>query len=350
MIVKSREDGRLLTPEEISQKRRVVVRLRERGMSNEEVAEIVGLAKQTTSQYYSRWKKEGDAFFKVKSAGRPKGRRTKLSEEEQVHIVGMLIEKDPRQLQFPFALWTREAVQRLIEHETGKRLPISTVGEYLRHWQFTAKKPIKRAYERKDVQVKKWLEEEYPVIKKRAKAEDAEIWWGDETACVSLPTNLKGYAPKGTHYKPVLNHPARRFKINMVSAVTNTGKTMFALYKQNVDAKVFIDFLEKVVDSSPQKKVFLIVDNLRVHHAKIVTKWVEEHKEKIALYFLPPYSPEHNPDEYLNQDFKRNANKNRVPRNIKELEENTQTFMESLQKTPERVAGYFRHPKVAYAA
>jgi len=347
--IPNRIDGRSLTPRELSNVRKNVVRLRKQGLSNLEVSAIVGLPPQTTSSYYSQWKKEGDAFFKVKSAGRPKGTRRKLSKEEEAHIVGLLIDKNPRQLQFPFALWTREAVQVLIERELGKKLPLSTVGEYLKHWQFTAKKPIKRAYERKDEKIKTWLKEEYPAIKEKAKKEAAEIWWADETACVSLPSYLRGYAPKGTHFKPVLEHPAKKFKINMISAVTSSGKSMFALYDKNINAERFIDFLERVIESSP-KKVYLIVDNLRVHHAKTVREWVDKRSDRIALFFLPPYAPDHNPDEYLNQDLKRNANKDRIPKNIEELEENTRVFMETLQKNPERVAGYFKHPSVCYAA
>lgn len=347
--ISNRIDGRSLTPRELSNLRKTVVRLREEGRRNLEVSRIVGLPPQTTSTYYSRWKKEGDDFFKVKSAGRPQGTRRKLSKEEEARIVGLLIDKNPRQLQFPFALWTREAVQVLIERELGKKLPISTVGEYLKHWQFTAKKPIKRAYERKDEKIKVWLKEEYPAIKKEAKKEEAKIWWADETACVSLPSYLRGYAPKGSHFKPVLEHPARKFKVNMISAVTSSGKSMFALYEENINAQRFIDFLERVIESST-KKIFLIVDNLKVHHAKIVQEWTENHKDQIELFFLPPYAPEHNPDEYLNQDFKRNANKDKIPRNVEELKENTRIFMEALQKNPERVAGYFKHSLVKYAA
>src|SRR5574344_3036490 len=177
-------------------------------------------------------------------------------------------------------------------------------------WQFTSKKPIKRAYERKDSATKAWLEEIYPKIKKEAKKDNADIWWCDETACQNLANNLKGYAPIGTYNKPVLEHTAKKFKINMISAITNTGKSMFSLYDESIKIDSFIEFCKKVIDSNNGKKVFLIVDNLRVHHAKLVIAWEEENKDKIKLFYLPAYSPDYNPDEYLNQDYKQSANKN----------------------------------------
>ncbi len=344
-----RIDARKLSPKELVRLRKMVVRLREKKIPNKEVAELTGLPSQTTSEYYNRYKKEGDAFFVLKEAGRPKKSGQRLSDEEQHRIIRLLIDKNPQQLQFKFALWTREAVRQLIKQEFDKDLPISTVGDYLKKWRFTSKKPIKRAYERKDEKTKQWLDETYPKIKKEAKEDNADIWWADETSCVSLPTNLKGYAPIGSKNKPVLTHPAKKFRINMISAITNTGKSMFALYDESINVDRFIDFMQRVIDSS-EKKVYLIVDNLRVHHAKLVKAWIGEHGDKIAIFYLPPYSPEFNPDEYLNQDYKRNANKEKIPLNQKELKENTLVHMNALQNDPEKVANFFKHPSVAYAA
>ena len=330
--------------------RKRVIALREKGQSNKEIAAMLNLDPTTTSKWYSHYKKNWDQALKPKKVGRPKESGKKLTKEQESRLVGLLIEKNPRQLQFKFALWTREAVRQLIEQETGLSLPLSTVGYYLQRWQFTAKKPIKRAYERNDAKVKQWLEEEYPKIKKQAKADQADIWWADETACVSLPSYIRGYAPKGSHYKPVLTHPARKFKINMISAITNTGKTMFALYEESINVDRFLDFLQRVIDSSNNRKIYMIVDNLRVHHARLVKQWLEENKEKIVLFYLPPYSPEYNPDEYLNQDFKRNVNKENIPHTPAQLKKNTLNYMESIVKDKEKVMNFFKHPSIAYAA
>ncbi len=343
-------DGRKLDKKTLQYLRNRAIKLREDGISNNDTAKILGVNKETTSKWYSAYKRDGDKAIKVKKTGRPKNVGKKLSDEQERRIIKKLIDTTPKQLKFKFALWTREAVQTLIKYEIDIDMPISTVGYYLARWQFTSKKPIKRAYERKDSATKAWLEEEYPKIQKEAKKDNADIWWCDETACQNLANNLKGYAPIGTHNKPVLEHSANRFKINMISAITNTGKSMFSLYDESIKIDSFIEFCQKVIDSNDGKKVYLIVDNLRVHHAKVVKAWEEENKDKIKLFYLPPYSPEFNPDEYLNQDYKQSANKYELPTTQKQLRTNTEKYMLSLQQNPQKVANFFKHPKVQYAS
>ena len=345
-----KNDARKVDSKTLQYLRDRAIKLRESGVSNIETSSILGLSKITTSRWYSKYKKDGQKALKVQKTGRPKKSGKRLSDEQESRIIRMLIDTTPEQLKFKFALWTREAVKQLILRELDVDMPISTVGDYLAKWQFTSKKPIKRAYERKDSATKAWLEEIYPKIKKEAKKDNADIWWADETACQNLANNLKGYAPIGTHNKPILEHSAKRFKINMISAITNTGKSMFSLYDESIKINSFIEFCKKVIDSNNGKKVFLIVDNLRVHHAKLVKVWEEENKDKIKLFYLPAYSPDYNPDEYLNQDYKQSANKYELPTTQKELRNNTEKYMLSLQQNPQKVANFFKHPKVQYAS
>ena len=312
-------DARKLSTDAQKEKRILAMRLRDKGMKNSEVAQIVGVNPGTVSIWRSRYLKDGKRGIEIGQRGRKIGDKKRLTSDQEKKIITKLIDTTPQQLKFKFALWTREAVQTLIKYEIGEELPISTVGDYLAKWQFTSKKPIKRAYERKNSATKAWLEEIYPKIKKEAKKDNADIWWCDETACQNLANNLKGYAPIGTYNKPVLEHTAKKFKINMISAITNTGKSMFSLYDESIKIDSFIEFCKKVIDSNNGKKVFLIVDNLRVHHAKLVKVWEEENKDKIKLFYLPAYSPDYNPDEYLNQDYKQSANKYELPTTQKEL-------------------------------
>ncbi len=342
-----KRDARTLKIAAQQELRNQVVRMRRIGMKNPDIAVLVGLSPATTSGIWSKYKKGGMEAITIQKRGRRVGEKKRLSATQEAQIIKRLIDTTPKQLKFKFVLWTREAVQQLIKHDYAIDMPISTVGKYLQRWEFTSQVPIKRAYERSDAKVTAWLKEEYPKIHKQAQEEDAEIQWGDETACVSLPSVIKGYAPKGK--TPVMEHTAKRFKINMISTITNRGKLRFMVYEQNMDADLFVTFLERLIQSS-DKKIFLILDNLRVHHSKIVKYWVEEHQKQIALFYLPAYSPDLNPDEYLNNDFKRNVNAKHIPINKKELTKNTEDFMSILSNDSQRVANYFKHEKITYAA
>jgi hypothetical protein len=121
------------------------------------------------------------------------------------------------------------------------------------------------------------------------------------------------------------------------------------IYKKTMNAQLFIKFLERLIKDAG-RKIYLILDNLRVHHSKIVKSWVEEHKDKIELFFLPSYSPELNPDEYLNCDLKAGVHSGVPARTKGKLTSKTLSHLRMLQKKPGRVAKYFKHPKIAYAA
>jgi len=342
-----KRDARTLKIAAQQELRNQVVRMRKKGIKNPDIAVLVGLSSTTTSGIWSKYKKGGMKAITIQKRGRRIGEKKNLTKEQEAKLIQRLIDTTPKQLKFKFVLWTREAVKQLIKHDFDIDMPISTVGKYLQRWEFTSQVPIKRAYERNNSKVVAWLEEDYPKIQKQAQEEDAEIQWADETACVSLPSIIKGYAPKGK--TPVMEHTAKRFKINMISSITNRGKLRFMVYEQNMDADLFVTFLERLIESS-DKKIFLILDNLRVHHSKIVKTWVEEHQKQIALFYLPAYSPDLNPDEYLNNDFKRNVNAKHIPINKKELAVNTENFMSMLSDNPTRVANYFKHEKIAYAS
>lgn len=342
-----KRDARTLKVEAQQELRNQIVRMKKLGMLAKDISKTTESSIEHISRIWNMYKKGGKKAITLKTRGRKDGAKRDLTPEQEIDLVKRLIDTTPQQLKFKYVLWTRESVQKLIKHDCKIDMPISTVGKYLQRWEFTSQVPIKRAYERSDTKVQAWLEEEYPKIEKQAKEEKAEIQWADETACVSLPSVIKGYAPKGK--TPVMEHTAKRFKINMISSITNRGKLRFMVYEQNMDADLFVSFLERLIENS-DKKIFLILDNLRVHHAKIVKAWVEEHHTQIALFYLPAYSPDLNPDEYLNNDFKRNVNKENIPINKKELAQNTETFMNMLESNPQRIANYFKHEKIKYAS
>ena len=336
-------DARKLALEVLEEKRRLAHRLRKRGMTRAEIGEVVGVHADTIG----RWLKLDKHQLGYDKPGRKQGSGRRLDAEQEQCIKGLLIDKTPDQLKMPYALWTRESVAELVRIRYGIDLPIRTVGDYLKRWDMTPQKPQKRAYEQRAPEVKAWLEEEYPAIQAQAKAEDAEIYWGDETGLRNDCQHERGYAPKGK--TPVIRLNAKRESINMILAVTNQGKVRFRIFDGTMNADLLIDFMMRLVNDA-KRKVILILDNLRVHHAKVVKEWLEQHKEMIEVFYLPAYSPELNPDEYLNCDLKAGVHSGQPARSKKQLKEKTSTHMRMLQRNPARVRKYFNHEKIRYAA
>ncbi len=258
----------------------------------------------------------------------------------------MICDKMPDQMKLPFALWTRRAIQALIKEQFDIDLPTRTINHYLKRWGFTPQRPIKRAYEQNPKKVQEWLEVSWPTIKERAQNEDAEIHWGDETGVSNDCNYGRSYAPKGK--TPVVRRNAKRFTTSMISSITSQGKARFMCYQGAMNSQIFLRFLKRLVKDSP-KKIFLIVDNLPVHHSKPVKAWVADHSQEIELFYLPSYSPEQNPDEYLNRDLKQSIASKPPARNKNQLKKQITSHMKSIQKLPERVKSYFKNPNVAHA-
>ena len=340
-------DARKLSPEVQEEKRKQAIRLRNRGKSYKKIAELVEVHFETVGKWIRAYNHDGIKAIKSKPRGKQTGSSRKLTTEQEKMIQQMIVDKTPDQLKMVYALWNRKAVMELIEDKTGVKLAIRTVGNYLANWGFTPQKPLKKAYEQSPAKVQKWLEEEYPVIKARAKQEDAEIYWGDETGMRSDCQHGRGYAPKGK--TPIIHLSAKRTSTNMISAITNQGKVRFQIYDGKMNANQLIEFMKRLIKDA-KRKVFLILDNLRVHHAKLVKAWLSKHGETIEVFYLPAYSPELNPDEYLNCDLKAGVHSKYPARSKKQLKAKVLSHMRMLQKQPERVKKYFRHPKIAYAA
>ncbi|ABM39020.1 ISXo7 transposase [Polaromonas naphthalenivorans CJ2] len=280
--------------------------------------------------------------------GRTQGLGRTLSQAQEDSLQRSIIDQRPEQLKMDFFLWSRAAVGQLIEQEYGIELQVRSVGKYLARWGFTPQKPIRRAYEQSPEAVQAWLEGEYPAIEQRARQEGAEIHWGDETALVNTDVRGRSFAPAGK--TPVARTVGgTRQKLSMIATVTNQGKTRWMIIDDAFDADKLIEFLRALVKDAG-KKVFLILDNLRVHHSKIVKAWVANHRDEIELFYLPSYSPQLNPEERLNADLKQEMGKRVPARSKAKLRDAANEHMALLERTPERVIAYFQDRRVRYAA
>lgn len=343
-----KEDARKLSSAEQHERRRQVIRAHKRGRSRTQIAEEVGLSYTAVRKTIARYEALGVAALAPRKRGRRSGEDRALTEDQEQALQRLICDKRPEQLKMDFALWSRAAVMQLIEREYGVVLHVRSVGKYLARWGFTPQKPIKRAYEQSPLAVQAWLDTQYPQIATRAKAEGAEIHWGDETALVNTDVRGRSFAPIGK--TPVtMAVGGTRQKLSMIATVTNQGKARWMIIDGAFNHERLIEFFESLVKDT-DKKIFLILDNLGVHHCKPVKAWLAENSAKMEVFYLPSYSPELNSEERLNADLK-HVIRSRVPVRTKaKLQAAAVEHMTTLETKPERIKSFFQDPFVKYAA
>lgn len=340
-------DARQLSDKTLQTLRLRALHGRELGFSEADLANILGIARETVSRWWVAYTRRGLDAVPGDRTGRPVGSFTTLSPEQGRQIQEQIDQHAPEDLGIASPLWTRRAVRELIHRQTGIWMPIRTVGEYLKRWGYTAKRPSRHNRWQDPEEVRQWLEKDYPKLEKRAKEEGAEIFWCDETGAEADKQPARGYSRRGQPAKQEVPEP--HIRMNQISAISNQGSLRFMTYKQSMNAELFIVFLTRLLRATTGK-VFLIVDRLRAHLKPTVLEWVARHADRIELVALPRRAPELNPDEYLNNDLKGSVNAAGLPDSAKTLRDHIQGFMRKLLRLPERVKSYFCHPCVQYAA
>lgn len=340
-----RIDARKVGAEAQYEKRVTAIKAVLDGLSHQKAAELVGVTRQSVTEWFKRYKSGGWEALKIGKRGRRIGRA--IAPHQTASICKTIKEKCPDQLKLFGCLWTAASVAALIEKRHGIRYSRRHVQRLLKQWGYTPQKPIRRAYEQNPEAVEAWMKRDYPRIKRRAKAENALIYWEDETGARSDYHAGRSYGERGR--TPVIRDTGKRFGCNVVSALTNRGDLNFMVFTGRFNAGVFLSFLKRLIKHT-ERKVFLIADGHPSHKARKVKAWVEKNKDRIELFFLPPYSPELNPDEYLNNDIKQNAVGKRRARTQDDLVANIRGHLRRRQKSPETVARFFQHKDVLYAA
>lgn len=350
-----RVDGRSVATEGQIELRRRALEFRKQGLHLAAIARNLGMSRQWATKLFKRAEAEGvEAAISGKKRGpsqKSSDSRKKLTEKQQEQLRRWIVDKTPWQMSLPFALWTRRGVINLVKQKFNIDLPLTTAGLYLKRWGMSPQRPMKKAIQQNPNAVKVWLEETYPAIAKRAEKENALIFWQDETA-VQQDTNwVRGYAPIGK--TPTIEHDRRSCygAPVMISAVNNQGKCFFSFQKKAVNAYHFIRFLHHLVldHKEQERKLFVICDNARIHHANLVQRYVEKHKSEIELFFLPAYSPELNPDEYLNRGLKTEL-RLKPAMNHDAMFNAAKTILASFKEQVTPILKCFSNRKVKYAA
>lgn len=337
-------DARRLKHEMLTELRKRGVSSVQDGQSPETVFKALGVCRATLYGWLARYRDGGWAGLDARKRG---GRKPKLNAKAIQWVYKTVTEKNPLQLKFTFALWTARMIGQLIDKKFGVKLSKASVCRLLAQLGLTPQRPVWRAYQQRPEEVQKWLQEEYPRIRRLARRKKAMIFFGDEAGVRSDHHAGTTWAVKGR--TPVVSSTGARFGLNLVSAVSAQGEFRFMTVKGRVGAAKFIDFLKRLIHNA-ERMIFLIVDGHPAHKAKMVRRFVESAKDRLQIFFLPPYSPELNPDERVWNDLKNNAVGRKFINSPKELNKAVISHLRLVQKSPDRVRSYFQNETTKYAA
>lgn len=339
----SKRDGRSLDHQALEDLRIQAVQRVEAGESPEDVVRVLGFTRSVIYDWLARYREGGLDALRAKAIP---GRPPRLTGKELEKLYKAITTKNPMQYRFEFALWTRAMVRELIRDQFGVRLSDVSVGRLLKKMGLTPQKPLRRAYEQNPELVQTWLAEDFPAIQALAKRERATIWFADEAGIRSDFHAGTTWAPKGQ--TPVVEATGQRFGMSLVSAVSPRGDMRFMAVEGRMNAARFIEFLKRLLHNA-ERPVFVIVDGHPSHRARKVLDFVHATEGQLRLFFLPPYSPELNPDELVWNHLKTHGIGKKMVRSREELAQAVYRHMRSLQKTPALIKAFFREKHVRYA-
>jgi len=328
----------------LAETRQKVIEAIEKGLHPDKAAEYFGCGRSTVYGWLSAYRRQGESSFALKKAS---GRPTLLSRRQLAQLRRWVVGKDPRQLQFDFALWTTEMVRELIGTRFGVEMTRQGVGLLLHRLGLSPQRPLVRAYEQNPERVDRWKAEEYPDIVKRAKSLGAKIFFSDEAG---VRTDYHSGTTWGeVRHTPVVRGTGNRKSLNMISAVSAKGKLHFTFVEGKVNADAFIEYLKKLLHDVPGK-IFVIVDGHPSHRATKTKTFVASTKGRLELYFLPPYSPELNPDEWVWKNIKTDRVGKMAVQTVEEMRNGIDKAVARLQSSKDIILGFFRSPDLSYIA
>lgn len=340
----SRQDARCLDHKTLEEIRVRAVEQVQGGESPEDVIRTLGFSRSCIYTWLALYRAGGWGALRARAL---KGRPMKIQPQQMRWLYQTITGKSPLQFRFEFALWTREMIRMLLAEEFQLKLSLSSVGRLLKQLGLSCQRPLFRALEQDPERVRQWLEKEYPLIRRQAQRQGAEIYFGDEAGVRSDCHGGRTWGAKGK--TPVVVSTGQRNSVNMISAVSARGHLRFMLTKGRVNGPVFVEFLKRLMHNA-QRPIFLILDGGSFHRSGPVRDYVRSLEGKLQLFFLPPYSPELNPDEQVWNYVKHHGVAKAALHGRDELKKFVMARLRSLQKLPWTIRMFFLTPDTQYAA
>ena len=330
-----RSDGRSVSHEVLEAYRYRAVELYQKGKSVQEISFFFGIHRGSVSLWIKIWRESGKSALKSRKALGPE---PKLNKEDKKKIIFWL-RKSAMGFGFETPLWDCKRVQTIIRKELNKSISISNLWENLRRWNLTPQKPEKEALEKNPKAVRKWLKEEWPKIEKHRRRWQAMLYFQDESGVSLIPVLGKTWAKKGK--TPKIKVTGNKGGFCVTSAISPAGRMVFRIENHTIHAEDHIDFLKQIMKQHPYRKIIVVEDNAKPHIAKEVKDFVRNNKNKIAVYYLPTYSPDLNPDEKVWKYLKNVKLKAHQARNKKEFKPLIKSKMMSIQGKPNTIKSFF---------
>lgn len=308
----------------------------QRGWTICDAAGAFGVSRRTLHRWLDRYGENGEAALQRRSgSGRPRILE-QLGEQELRSIVL----RPASVFGYETDLWTVGRLHRVIHENYKIAVSRDTVWRRLREAGLTYQKP-EREYHEIDEEVRqKWRRYEVPKIRKCVAKHRGILYFQDESN-VSLTAFLgKTWAPRGR--TPKARVTGKRGGVAAMSAISQPGHLLFRLLDKRIGSAEVINFLAQMLKHHPNRHLVVVMDQARPHTSAATREYIESQR-RLHVFYLPPYSPDWNPDEKVWNHLKHHELKSHQAKTKDELKHLARRKLQSMAKRPELLRGlYFR--------
>jgi transposase len=340
-------------PDGIEVLKKLFVKYLKHNMSIADISRHLEVKISCLYNWQKNYKQNPADFLKRKPRGPKPGddgkNGRKLKREQENIIKSLICSHQPTDQEcgaMDSCCWDRKTILRLIEHKFGITMSLTTLTRYLKQWDFTPKKPVKKAHEQNIKLVEEFKEVTFPAIVKKCDKDEGVIVMLDETGFHSDSNVCRSYSPRGVKAESDLS--ARRYARNVVISISKELGLNFMSYDTSFNTDMYIKYLQRLINIANGRKIFLIADNLRVHHSKKLMAWIKGKEHLIELHYFPSYSPNLNPVEYINHYIKWQIYSKSPMRSQAALNKRVRSELRSLQRNLKLARRFFDHKELKF--